>query len=183
MKLNSCSIDEALPILQRGGILAYPTEAVYGLGCDAFNRAAVESIHSLKGREIHKGLIVLIADWSQLPDLIAPITEKQLTRVQATWPGFVTWVFPASPALPRWISGGQDSIAIRMSAHPIAHALAAMSPLISTSANRSGKAPAITEEEISQYFPEGIDAIVEGTLGGFSRPSDIYDVRSGQRLR
>lgn len=183
MKLNKLPIDKAPPILQRGGILAYPTEAVYGLGCDAFNQTAVESICSLKQRDRHKGLIVLIADWSQLPDLIAPLTEEQLARVQATWPGFVTWIFPAAPTLPHWISGDHDSIAIRMSAHPIAHGLATHFPIISTSANRSGHPPAMTEEDIAQQFPTGIDAIVEGVLGRFSKPSEIYDVQSGQRLR
>lgn len=182
-KLLKLPVDEARPILQRGGVLAYPTEAVYGLGCDAFNQTAVESIHSLKGRDSNKGFIVLIADWSQLPALIGSITEEQHACVRATWPGFVTWIFPAAAALPRWITGDQNTIAIRMSAHPIAHALAMASPLISTSANLSGQPPAITAEQILQQFPTGIDAIVEGALGSFSKPSEIYDVQSGLRLR
>lgn len=176
-------INEVAPILRQGGVLAYPTEAVYGLGCDAYNQTAVELIRSLKGRESNKGFIVLIADWSQLSALIAPLTEEQHARVHATWPGFVTWVFPAAPQLPRWISGDQNTIAIRMSTHPIARALATLSPLISTSANFTGQSPAVTQEQIIQQFPTGIDALVEGTLGSCSKPSKIYDLQSGRRLR
>ncbi len=176
-------VNQALPILQRGGILAYPTEAVYGLGCDPFNQAAVESICALKGRETNKGFIVLIADWTQLFSLIAPISDEQLALVRATWPGFVTWIFPRAPSLPKWICGEHDSIAIRMSAHPIAQELTAASPVISTSANRSGRPPVATTEQLVQQFPEGIDALVRGALGGFKQPSPIYDVRSGKQLR
>ncbi len=176
-------VEEARPMLERGGILAYPTEAVYGLGCDPFNQTAIESIHALKGREADKGFIVLIAEWKQLFPLIAPVSEKQLATVRATWPGFVTWVFPREPSLPEWISGKKNSIAIRMSAHPIAQALSASAPIISTSANLSGHPPATTIEQLLHQFPTGIDALVQGTLGGLNQPSPIYDVLSGKQLR
>lgn len=176
-------VDDAQPLLERGGILAYPTEAIYGLGCNAYHQRAVESILSLKGRGGKKGFIVLIAEWSQLPPLIGPISEAQHARVRATWPGFVTWIFPAASTLPEWMSGADSTIAIRMSAHPIAHALASVSPIISTSANLTGHPPAMTVEDIHQQFPSGIDAIVTGQLGSFLQPSAIYDVQSGRQLR
>ncbi len=181
--LNTVSIDKGRAIIKAGGIVAYPTEAVYGLGCEAFNQTAVKAILSLKGRDIHKGMIVLIAEWSQLFSLISPITEAQLAHVRSTWPGFITWVFPCAADLPKWISGDNNSIAIRMSAHPIARALAMESPIISTSANQSGQQPALTAEAVYQQFPKGIDALLEGELGGYTQPSMIYDVRSGERLR
>lgn len=183
MKMLSLPADEVDQLVQQGGVIAYPTEAVYGLGCDPFNQASVESIQSLKGRGTEKGFILLIADWSQLFSLIAPINDEQLARVRATWPGFVTWIFPKAPALPEWLTGGQDSVAIRMSAHPIARALAIKQPIVSTSANLSGQPPAKSEEELLRQFPKGIDALIQGQLGGFTQPSVIYDVRNNQRLR
>jgi len=175
--------NEVDKLVQQGGILAYPTEAVYGLGCDPFNQASVEAIQALKGRGAEKGFILLIADWSQLFPLIAPINDEQLARVRATWPGFVTWIFPKAPSLPEWLTGGQDSVAIRMSAHPVAHALAMKQPIVSTSANLSGQPPAKNETELLHHFPKGIDALIQGQLGEFIQPSAIYDVRSNQRLR
>ena len=177
------TINEAKKLLQRGGLLAYPTEAVYGLGCDPFNQMAVEALFKLKGRDPHKGLILLISNWQQLTPLIAPVTDEQLAKVHATWPGFVTWIFPKSATLPEWLTGKHNSIAIRMSAHPIANALCAEAPLVSTSANRSGHPPAISENELHEQFPTGIDAFVQGSLGGFSKPSAIFDVLSGVQIR
>lgn len=176
-------VEEARPLLQHGGIIAYPTEAVYGLGCDPFNRQSVEEIQTLKGRDAEKGFILLIADWPQLFPLINPITEEQLARVRQTWPGFVTWVFPKAPTLPEWITGGRDSIAIRMSTHPIARALSTFQPILSTSANLSGEAPACSEEALLKQFPTGIDALISGQLGRMSKPSPIYAIQDGRQLR
>jgi L-threonylcarbamoyladenylate synthase len=177
------SVEEARSFITQGRILAYPTEAVYGLGCDPFNQKAVNAIYTLKERETDKACIVLIASWSQLFTLISPITQIQLARVQSTWPGFVTWVFPKSPELPPWLGNVQGSIAIRMSAHPIAHALAIDTPIISTSANRSAQPPAKSISALFAQFPKGIDALVQGSLGNALKPSPIYDVRNGKLLR
>lgn len=177
------SVEKASQLLPQGGILAYPTEAVYGLGCDPFNQASVERLLTLKGRGAEKGFILLIADWSQLFPLIRPVTEEQLTRVRATWPGFVTWVFPKAPSLPEWLTGTHDSVAIRMSAHPIARVLSAKQPIISTSANPSGQPPAKNEAELRQQLPTGIDAVVQGKLGECMQPSAIYDVLNNLKLR
>jgi L-threonylcarbamoyladenylate synthase len=183
VKLHNVSIEEARIVVQQGGVLAYPTEAVYGLGCDAFNPNAVQAIRALKGRDATKAFIVLIADWSQLYSLISPLTNEQLSRLHETWPGFVTWVFPMSTTCPEWLGSEQKSIAIRMSAHPVAQALAALTPIISTSANLSGHPPATTAEQVIQQFTTGIDAMVNGRIGEFIKPSEIFDVRTGQQLR
>jgi len=177
------TIDEAKTILQRGGILAYPTEAVYGLGCDPFNETAVNTLLSLKGRDANKGLILLIANWEQLFPLIDPITDEQLTKVRETWPGFVTWIFPKAPSLPTWLTGTKKTIAIRMTAHPIAQALCTDTPLVSTSANISGQIPAQTHMEVYSQFPKGVDAFLQGELGAFTQPSAICDLQSGVKLR
>ncbi|AHE66079.1 L-threonylcarbamoyladenylate synthase [Legionella oakridgensis] len=177
------NIEKAQELLSQGKIIAYPTEAVYGLGCDPFNQWAVERLLALKKRAVDKGLIVLIADWTQLSPLIDTVPEALLSKVKKSWPGPVTWVFPKSKIVPDWLSGHRDTIAIRMSAHPIARQLCYSNPIISTSANVSGKSPARDVESLSLQFPQGIDAIIAGELGGESQPSAIFEVFSGKRLR
>lgn len=176
-------VDEACLLLTHGKVVAYPTEAVYGLGCDPFNKGAVEKIIALKHRSMDKGFIILIADWSQLIPLIGPVSDSLLDSVRESWPGPVTWVFPRAATIPDWLCGQHDSIAIRMSAHPIARQLCADAPVLSTSANLSNHAPAFDLAQLREQFPTGIDALLAGDLGGASQPSAIYDVRSGQRLR
>lgn len=175
--------DDVRHLLDQGKVIAYPTEAVYGLGCDPFNRRAVEKILDLKQRSSSKGLIILIADWSQLAPLISAVPDHLLDLVRASWPGPVTWIFPKSTAIPDWLSGQHNSIAIRMSAHPVAHKICDAGPVISTSANISGHAPAVDIAGLRAQFPNGIDALLTGHVGGSSQVSAIYDVLSGMRLR
>ncbi len=140
---RTLSIDEAAPLLQRGGLLAYPTEAVWGLGCDPDNEAAVLRLLQLKQRPVEKGLILVAAHldplrrWLDLPAL----PPERLARVAASWPGPHTWVMPAAAGAPAWITGGRDSIAVRISAHPVVVALceAFGGVVVSTSANRGGE--------------------------------------------
>jgi len=176
-------LDEARIYLSQGKIIAYPTEAVYGLGCDPFNHQAVLHLLSIKQRDINKGLILLINNWSQLPPLIGEVSDHLMEKVRATWPGPVTWVFPKAQSIPMWLSGCYPSIAIRMSAHPIAQQLCKAGPIISTSANRSGLEPAVDEQSLRAQFSVGIDVLIPGALGGALRPSEIFDVFSGERLR
>lgn len=176
-------IAEAIESIAAGKIIAYPTEAVYGLGCDPFNEQAVEKILQLKGRSAGKGLIILIADWSQLTPLVEKVSEHLLQKVRETWPGPVTWIFPKSSIIPQWLSGEHKAIAIRMTAHPIAHALCMNGPIVSTSANLSGQEPAKTIAEIGMQFPQGIYGVVAGELGGGTKPSKIYDVLTAKQIR
>lgn len=176
-------LDEARLLLSQGKIIAYPTEAVYGLGCDPFNSEAVDFLLSLKIRPMSKGFIILIGDWSQLAMFVPKLSDAVLKPVQASWPGPVTWVFPRLPDVPPWLTGEHDGIAIRMTAHPIAHALCQDGPIISSSANRSGEEPARDFTRLSQQFPQCVEACVAGDLGGASQPSAIYDALSGHRLR
>lgn len=177
------TISEGQQLLQEGKIIAYPTEAVYGLGCDPFNQAAVEKLLKLKCREQSKGLIILIASWEQLSNLIKPVPPSALKQIQSSWPGHVTWVFPKAACVPDWICGDKNSIAIRMSAHHIAHGLSVSGPVVSTSANKAGLAPATTIEQLELQFPAGIDACLSGEIGQNKKPSEIYKVLTGQRLR
>jgi len=176
-------IEEARDYVRRGLVIAYPTEAVYGLGCDPFQEHAVRRILEIKQRLVGQGMIILIADWPQLSDLIDAIPEVAMNRVRASWPGGSTWVFPKSNIIPSWISGDRDSVAIRMTTHPVAMALCREGPVVSTSANLHGQPPARHVHELQLQFPDGIDGLVSGDLGQASQPSAIYDVLTGDRLR
>lgn len=182
MRIIDCAL-EALSYLENGDIIAYPTEAVYGLGCDPFNEQAVEKLLALKQRDKSKGLILLIANDDQLRSLIDIVPEDRLNAVKATWPGHVTWVFPKSQRVPSWVSGDHHTVAIRMSAHPIAQDLCVNGPIISTSANLSGHEPALDIDSLYAQFPRGIDAVLKGALGQENKPSRMYDVLSGVSFR
>lgn len=178
-------IEKALEVLIKEGVIAYPTEAVYGLGCDPFSETAVKKLLQLKKREVRKGLILIAASWDQVKALTQPISSLQFSRVMETWPGPATWLFPASEQAPTWITGKHPSIALRVTAHPLAKTLCEKfgGPLVSTSANLEGLAPATTREEVLNYFPQGIDLIVAGELGQLDRPTPIRDAISGEWVR
>jgi L-threonylcarbamoyladenylate synthase len=178
-------IQQAVTALQQGEIIAYPTEAVFGLGCDPFNEAAVRRLLALKHRADHKGLIVIAQCWDQLAPLTAAVPQEALEQAQKTWPGPVTWVFPAATGAPRWITGQHRSIALRVTAHPIASALCAAfgGPIVSTSANVEGAAPARDPDTVHQYFETGLALVLRGPLGESSKPTTIRDIMTGETLR
>jgi L-threonylcarbamoyladenylate synthase len=171
--------------LQAGGIVAYPTEAVFGLGCDPRNAAAVRAIFELKQRPSRKGLILIAADLAQLRPYLAIDTQEARQKLQATWPGPVTWIIPAKPDAPAWLCGKRGTLAARVTAHGPAAALcrAFGGALISTSANPAGKPPAKTRLKTRRYFPRADLGYLPGSTGGLDRPTAIYDLRSGARLR
>lgn len=183
MNYKVISVAKALEYLKQGEIIAYPTEAVYGLGCDAFNKKAVEKLKQLKKRDLKKGFILLISKFEQLKPLIQDVDDELLEKVRASWPGHTTWIFPKSHTVPQWISLDGKTIAVRLSAHPVCQKLSESMVIVSTSANISG-APAIRNiEEFSDWHDLDIQGVVEGELGGAARPSEIYDVITNQQLR
>ncbi len=107
----------------RGGLIAYPTEAVYGLGCDPENGHAVRRLLALKARPEHKGLILIAADWAQLEPYVRGLGQTAMAAIHATWPGAVTWLLPARRETPRWLTGEHQTLAVRVTAHPLAAAL------------------------------------------------------------
>lgn len=177
------SIEKARQLIDGGKVIAYPTEAVYGFGCDPWNEAAVLDLLRLKERPVSKGLILLVANYEQLWPLIDDVPSARLELVKASWPGFVTWVFPKSKLVPDWVSGAHDGIAIRMTAHPIAHKLCEKGPIVSTSANVSGKSTIKCKDDLMRLFPYGVAAMVKGSLGGEVTVSRIYNVLDGIPLR
>ena len=171
--------------LRRGGLVAHPTEGVFGLGCDPLNREAVSRLLALKQRPASKGLILIAADFNQLEKFINLAGPTIRNRLLASWPGPVTWIVPANPWVPLWLRGEQGTIATRVTAHGPAAALcrAFGGPIISTSANPSGSPPARTALKTRHYFPEADFVYVPGNTGGLHRPTAIYDASSGLRLR
>lgn len=175
----------AADILRKGGIISYPTEAVYGLGGDPANPQAAERIFSLKQRDERKGVILLAADRIQLEPWIAPLSVSDWVEIETVWPGPFTWVLPARPGTPDWITGGRDEVAVRISAHPVASALAraAGTAIISTSANPSGHRPARTPIIVRRYFGNRLDAQLTGPINPHANPTPIRHWPSGRWLR
>jgi len=185
MSLSPLQIQSAVTALKQGGIIAYPTEAVWGLGCDPFNQQAVLKLLALKQRPQSKGLILIAASVEQVEPYLHLLTAQERERVVSSWPAAQTWVVPVEAAVPEWIRGEHLSLAVRVSAHPPVQALcnAFGAPIISTSANLAGQPTAQNAEQIVQIFANQVDYIVDAPLGGHKNPSQIRDARTGAVLR
>jgi L-threonylcarbamoyladenylate synthase len=175
----------AAAVVRRGGVIAYPTEAVFGLGCDPLDRGAVARILAAKGRGADKGLILVAADVAQLDGLVAELPAASRARILHSWPGPVTWILPAAAGVPGWLTGGRATLAVRVTDHPVAAALcrACGTPLVSTSANRAGRPPARTAVQLRLRLAGAYDLLVPGRCGPQRRPSTIIDAASGRVLR
>lgn len=184
---RTVDIEEAAALLKRGGLLAYPTEAVWGLGCDPDDEAAVRRLLELKLRPMEKGLILVAAQLEPLRRWLdlAALPPARLTQVLATWPGPHTWVMPAASDAPAWITGGRDSIAVRISDHPVVVALceAFGGPLVSTSANLGGHPPAYARAQLDPVLHASIDAVVVGETAGLAQPTRIRLAIDGSVVR
>ena len=185
MACSNLDTEQAARRLRAGDVIAYPTEAVYGLGCDPFNSEAVRRLLDIKERPESAGLILIAERFSRFSELVEEVDETLLARVQDTWPGPVTWLFPKTDKVPSWISGAHDSLAIRVTAHPVCRALCSAygGAIVSTSANKRGEAPARSRQDVEDNLGALIEGIVVGELGGLDRPSEIRDVRTGDVLR
>jgi L-threonylcarbamoyladenylate synthase len=183
--VDATALAAAVAALRAGGVVAYPTEAVYGLGCDPRQAAALDRVLALKGRPTTLGVILIASAFNELAPFLAPLPPALEARASATWPGPVTWVWPCAAGLPPALTGGRDTLAVRVTAHPVAAALchAFGGALVSTSANRHGEPPARDAAAVRAAFGTGVDAIVDGPCGGLARPTEIRDVRTGAVLR
>ncbi|HQX91459.1 MAG TPA: Sua5/YciO/YrdC/YwlC family protein [Thermomonas sp.] len=181
------SIDTITALLRQGGVIAYPTEGVWGLGCDPRNEAAVVRLLALKQRDVAKGLILIASDEAQLAAFIetSPLSQAQLAQVRASWPGPNTWIMPASANAPHWITGAHNGIAVRVTAHPLVRTLCDTfgGALVSTSANIASEPSPRSRAELDPRILAGVDAISEGETLGRQQPSTIRDARSGSTLR
>jgi L-threonylcarbamoyladenylate synthase len=175
----------ATQLLHEGGVIAYPTESVFGLGCDPMNRTAVMRLLAIKQRPVEKGVILIADNFERLRPYVGALPEHNLQQVLSQWPGPFTWLLPAADWVPHWLTGAHESLAMRVTAHPIAAALcrAAGMPLVSTSANVSHRPPARSALQTSIRCGAEVDLIIHGDTGGLARPTPIRDALSGETLR
>lgn len=170
--------------LRRGGVIAYPTESCYGLGCDPRRRDAVHHILRLKGRPQAKGLILVGAAVDQFLVYLAPIPADISRRFGDWWPGPNTLLLPKNARAPRWLTGKHEKMAVRVTAHLETARLCRFlrMPLVSTSANRSSQRPLRTAAECRRQFGSQVFAL-EGRIGRRKRPSTILDPANGGVVR
>lgn len=182
--MKNWHIKRAREALDKGGVIAYPTEAVMGLGCNPWNEAAVAKVLRLKQRPAAKGLIIVASSIKQLSAMVDFSGVARMDEIAATWPGPVTWLIPVRFGTPSWLTGQHETLAVRVSAHPVVQRLcAAAGPLVSTSANPSACRPARSQRRARAYFGQQVDCYVPGNVGSDPRPSKIRDARTGNLVR
>jgi L-threonylcarbamoyladenylate synthase len=183
---SNLHIARAARCIQAGGLVAYPTEAVFGLGCLPHDARAVARLLAVKQRSWRKGLLLIGASTDQVTDFAElPEDEPRRRELLASWPGAVTWVLPALPGVPRCITGGRPTVAVRVTDHPLARALCERvgSAIVSTSANVSRRPPLDRVLHVRREFRGAVDYVLPGPLGGLAKPTIIKDGRTGRVLR
>ncbi|MDD5475665.1 MAG: L-threonylcarbamoyladenylate synthase [Syntrophales bacterium] len=172
------AIDEAAELLREGKVIAYPTETFYGIGADGTNENAVDRIFTIKGRKKNLPISLIIGELIHLEPLIKALPEAGKRIIRAFWPGAVTILFEASPAVSTKLTAGTGKIGIRLSSHPLATLLASRlgGPLTATSANRSGEAECSSAEEVLALLGDDMDAVIDGGRAPGPPGSTIIDV-------
>jgi len=178
-------IELAVQALQRGGVIAYPTESVFGLGCDPDNKAAIRKLLEVKQRPLEKGLILVASSFQQLEKYLQPLEQENQQRVFASWPGPYTWLWPARHEVTELLRGQHQSLAVRVSVHPVVQALcdAYGKAIVSTSANPADRTPARNIAEVRQYFNDKLDYIIDAEVGESDQPTEIRDALSNAVIR
>jgi len=184
VKTSAFKIRLAVQKINQGELIAYPTEAVYGLGCNPMDEEAVLKLLALKKRSVDKGLILIASSIEQL-DPYLQLSDEIVSRVQASWPGPVTWIIPAQPWVPKWLTGKHNSLAVRVTDHPIASSLCEenQGPIVSTSANTSARPPATKSWMVSKNLNTKDLFILAGEVGSLKQATPIFDVLSHNKLR
>lgn len=171
--------------LAAGGVIAYPTEAIWGLGCDPFNRDAVLHLLALKQRSVDKGLLLIVSSLQQALPFLHELSPEQCQRLVEERSHPTTWLIPDSGVTPPWIRGRFNSVAIRVTRHPVAAALCQTfgGAIVSTSANPSERPPALNALTVRRYFPKGLAAVTPGTIGDADKPSEIRHIITDDVVR
>ncbi|WP_330926188.1 Sua5/YciO/YrdC/YwlC family protein [Candidatus Sororendozoicomonas aggregata] len=186
MILDIDALNKVADTLAEGGVIAYPTEAVWGLGCDPWNEQAVSRLLNIKARPVEKGMILVGVSEEQFEPLLAPLTTEEREKLSSSWPGPVTWIVPDPKGwAPKWVRGRFDSAAIRVSDHPVIRYLCASlgKPMVSTSANLAGKAPLVSQQRVEETFLGSIDGIAKGETGARISPSEVRDLKTNKVFR
>lgn len=178
-------INRAVASLKKGGVIAYPTEAVWGLGCDPNNIQAIEKVLGLKKRSVDKGLILIGSSADQFSGYIQGLDgpQKELFKTLQSRP--TTWLVPDNGTASQWVVGEHDTVALRITDHPVAKALCDVfgGPIVSTSANPQGKPAAIEAADVEAYFEDSLDHYVMGCVAGIQSVSEIKNLLTGEVLR
>jgi len=176
-------IRQAAKVIKSQGVISYPTEAVFGLGCDPLSETAVKKILQLKRRPVEKGLILIASNIEQLEALtdLSPDDRNKISRHSSP----VTWLVNKSTLTPLWISGRHTKVAIRVSQHPVVQALCneVRTAIVSTSANPAGLKPASTLLQVRQYFPAQLNFYLPGNTGDLQQVTPILDIETTQTVR
>ena len=182
--ISHWQINYTADIVLRGGVIAYPTEGVWGLGCDPFNERATREILQLKDRPIEKGLILIASSIEQFDFLLHDLPNALLEKLQQSWPGPFTWVVPHYNRIPYWITGSHQTVALRVTNHPLVKALCDLTgPIVSTSANPAGLPSARSRLMVEKYFHKQNILVLNGQLGEAKTASRICDLFSGKVYR
>jgi len=177
-------LTQAARTINEGGVVAYPTESCYGLGCDPRCKDAVQRVLRFKRRPYTKGLILIAA----VPSQLAPYLKTNpilIAKAAQSWPGPTTWLLPAGDWVPAWLRGDHQTIAVRVTHHRLANALCRKSrrAIVSTSANRQSRPPAKSAQEVTTEFGDELDYILEGPIGGLRQPTKIIHAETDEIIR
>lgn len=184
MPLTQKELDNVAEIVQSGGVVAYPTESVYGLGCDPDNLESLRKILTIKNRPNDKGFIILVSHIDQARPYIQPLSDSDREQLNTPRQRATTWLIPKKTQVPELLSGQFETVAVRITNHPVALAICETlnGPLVSTSCNLSGQPELISAEQVLTQMPSTIDLVIDAECGG-ERPSQIIDLASGRVLR
>ena len=175
---------KAINVCKSGGLIAYPTEAVFGLGCIPTHEQSVRKILKLKRRSVRKGLILIAGEIRQLEEYVDFSKAKNLKAIFHTWPGPVTWLIPARRTTPSWLTGEHNTLAVRVSSYDLIKLLCSeLGPIVSTSANPHNAPPAKSSQRVRTYFPRKIDYVIPAKIANNENPSEIIDAQTGNILR
>lgn len=183
--MSPWQIRHAAHILKQGGLIAYPTEAVFGLGCLPEQIETIKRLLKIKQRPVEKGLILVAAEFAQLQAYIRPMDQSIVQKIQSSWPGPTTWIVPTPEETSLFIRGKFHSVAVRVSAHPVVRELCrqCQSPIISTSANITGQPMSYSAFQVRLHFKNQLDYILNAPLGDSNRPSVIKNALTDQVIR
>tara|TARA_B100001093_G_scaffold225714_1_gene216302 strand:+ start:4139 stop:4690 length:552 start_codon:yes stop_codon:yes gene_type:complete len=177
-------LEFAAETIERQGVIAYPTEGVWGLGCDPYSERAVHKLLTLKKRPVDKGLLLVATHIGQFDPFLEGLERKYYEELDRAWPGPTSYLVPDNGFAPRWIIGTHKTLGLRISDHSVIKALCELTgPLVSTSANISGSLPMSSAEEIKRVFSKEIDYVLHGELGKLGRPTQIKNILTGKVLR
>jgi len=183
-QMNKLHLRQAISICERGGVIAYPTEAVFGLGCLPVYERSVRRILRLKHRSVRKGLILVAANIEQLNAYVDFSKVNNMQSIHDTWPGPVTWLIPARQVTPYWLTGSHKTLGVRVSSHPLVQLLCEkLGPIVSTSANPKGAIPARSSQRVRSYFHNEVDYVIPTNITNTMNPSEIRDALTGDIIR